>query len=139
MMVTKWKRYLLVVYFGYTIFLTSIIFFSCKEKSTEYIDDQFPRLVLTADKTTGIDALTVKYTGTFYGMIDTLQMLVPADIMFPGAGKTVIIYALPDTLQQARRTYSSWFTYFAGNYKTVMLLQSKYKRFVSDTLNITVY
>lgn len=121
------------------LLLSSTIYFSCKDKSTGYIDDQFPRLVLTADNTNGSEPLTVNFTGTFYGKIDTLQMLVPADIMFPGIGKTVIIYSLPDTLQSARRTYTSSYTYPAGNYKAVLLLQSKYKRFVSDTLNITVH
>lgn len=124
---------------GTLLLLSSSIFLSCKENSTELIDNQSPRLVLSADKTDGQAPLTVNYTGTFYGNIDTIQMLVPADIMFPGAGKTVIIYALPDTLQPARRTYSSWYTYPAGNYKAVMMLQSNFSRFVSDTLTITAY
>lgn len=110
----------------------------CKESSTENNEDNTPRLVLTADKTAGQSPLTVNFTGYFLGNIDTLQMLVPDCILFPGTGRTIIPYGLTDTFQQAHQIYTTEYTYNAGTYKAVMLLQSKQKRYYSDTLTISV-
>ena len=110
----------------------------CKESSTESNEDNNPKLVLTADKTSGQSPLTVNFTGHFLGNIDTLQMLVPDCILFPGAGRTIISYALTDTFQPARQIYSTKYTYNAGTYKAVMLLQGNHKKYYSDTLTIVV-
>jgi hypothetical protein len=110
----------------------------CKESSTENNEDNTPILVLTADKTTGPSPLTVVFTIYFLGNIDTVQMLVPDGFLFPGTGRTIITYALVDTIQPARQIYSTEYTYNIGTYKAVMLLQSKHKKYYSDTLIISV-
>lgn len=123
--------------------ITAVIFalaviLGCKNDTTEVREDDTPRLVLTADKTSGQAPLAVNFTGNFLGRIDTIQMLVPDNFFFPGTGRTLIPYALPDTTQPAKRTYTAEYTYNAGVYKAVMLLQSKNRNNYSDTLVITV-
>ena len=120
------------------IFIFTIPFTSCKESTTETIEDNNPKLVLSADKVTGNSNLSVNFTGNFTGNIDTIKMLVPSSIMFPGTGKTVIIYNLPDSTVPAKKIYNSTFNYTTGTFKAVMMVQSKYKRYYSDTLLITV-
>jgi len=111
----------------------------CKENSTDIKEDNIPRLVLTADKTSGQSPLTVNFTGNFLGEIDTIKMLVPDHILYPGTGKTIIRYALSDTTQPAKQVYTETVTYNGtGTVKAVMLLQSKYKDYFSDTLSITI-
>ncbi|MFA6597937.1 MAG: hypothetical protein WCS69_09460 [Ignavibacteriaceae bacterium] len=124
------------------IFILSFVLalmFGCKENSTEVKEDTTPRLVLTADKTSGTAPLTIKFSGTFLGKIDTVSMLVPDYFLLPGHEKTLIRYALPDTTQSARQVYTEERTYnTSGTVKLVMLLQSKYKDYYSDSLPITI-
>ncbi|MBI2429929.1 MAG: hypothetical protein HYV29_14265 [Ignavibacteriales bacterium] len=102
-------------------------------------EDNTPRLILTADKMSGSSPMTVKFTGKFLGKIDTIQMLVPDFFLFPGHGKTLIRYALPDTTQPAKQFYTEERTYTGqGVVKLVMVLQSKYRDIYSDTLTITI-
>ena len=121
-----------------SLIFCSLLFVSCSDKATEPTEDLTPRLVLSANRTSGQSPLTVTYTGKFLGKIDTIKMLVPDSFLFPGTGRTIISYALPDTTQPAKQTYTADYTYSAGTYKAVMLLQSKHKNFYSDTITITV-
>jgi hypothetical protein len=84
-------------------------------------------LVLTADRTAGVAALTVHFTGLLEGDIDTLVLCVPDMVLCPGFGgvKSCILYCPPDTTQPAKRSYSADATYISpGDYKAVMVLQT---------------
>jgi hypothetical protein len=98
------------------------------------------RLVLSADVTTGSVPLTVNFTGTLYGRIDTLFTTVP-EITFNGGSTQpeALYYPLPDTLTGARRTYGAREHYFRNDtYRAVMIVHGRYRTIVSDTLVITV-
>lgn len=114
------------------------IYSGCYDNIAVVPQDIAPHFNLSADKTSGSAPLTVHFTGAFNGKIDTILMLVPDCIFYPGSGKTIIAYALPDTTQPAKVYYNESFTYNSGAYKAVMRLQSKYRTFYSDTLIITV-
>ena len=120
------------------LILIPISFYSCNESSTESIEDNSLKLILSADKLTGESPLTVNFTGTFSGKIDTVQMKVPSYFMFPGTGKTVITYSLPDSIVPAEKKYNTYYVYGTGTYKAVMMVQSKFRNYYSDTLSIVV-
>ncbi len=121
------------------VVFTLMNFQSCKrdESVQPPVDENAVRLVLTADKVTGSAPLPVNFTGKLYGKIDTLRMKVPDMILYPGAGRTIIRYALPDSSRPARSTYTDTFTYPSGIHNAVMLLQGKNRDIWSDTLTIT--
>ena len=118
------------------IAVATFMMWACDSHPVKPDEDPHPRLVLTANQISGPSPLEVQFKGEFLGVIDTIQMCVPACIMFPGSGRTIVRYALPDTSQPAERFHYSSFSYQTGTYKAVMLLQSKYKDYYSDTLQI---
>jgi hypothetical protein len=100
---------------------------------------QTPKLVLTADTTRGSIPFAVKFTGTFLGRIDTVKMDTLKCYLLTGVpGEFFETFPHPDTI--LRRTYelSTNYGYDVGTYKAVMVVQTKYQEFVSDTLVITV-
>ena len=124
-----------------TIILIVSIFYSCEE-TTQPIDSNELRLVLKADKTSGTAPLTVNFSAEIKGDTTGLVGFVPDYFFFPGHGRTIIRYALPDTLQKIK-TWSNQETYNAsGTIKAVLLYQG-YKNNApfdlwSDTLIINV-
>jgi hypothetical protein len=116
-----------------------LAFIGCADSSVEPKHSSGIRLVLAADTTEGSAPLTVHFTGTLHGNIDTLEMCVPAMVLCPGYGKLCIQYCLPDTSQPAQRVYTAEETYESvRSYKAVMVLQSKQGLIRSDSLLITV-
>ena len=98
------------------------------------------RLVLTADVMSGTVPLTVNFTGTLYGFIDTLALKVPETTFTGGYNPEEEIYApLPDTVTPARRSYSAREHYFRQNsFKAVMKLHGVHRDIISDTVTIDV-
>ena len=124
-----------------TIILIVSIFYSCEE-TTQPIDSNELRLVLKADKTSGKVPLTVNFTAEIKGDTTGLKGLVPDYIFYPGGGRTIIRYALPDTLQKIK-TWSNQETYnVSGTIKVVLLYQGKKNNapfdLWSDTLTINI-
>ena len=124
-----------------TIILLIGLFLSCEE-TTQPIDSNELRLVLKADKTSGTVPLTVNFTAEIKGDTTGLVGFVPDYFFFPGGGRTVIRYALPDTLQKIK-TWSNQETYYIpGTIKVVLLYQGKKNNALfdlwSDTLTIKV-
>ncbi len=121
------------------LFCLCVLIQSCKDNPTDNTKYDPLKLVLTADKISGSAPLDVNFTGTLNGKIDTIRMYYPPMVFYPGSGRTIIRYALPDTSVPAERTYTSFYTYpIAGTFKTVMLLQGLNQDIYSDTLIITV-
>lgn len=117
------------------------LFLSCEE-TTQPIDSNELRLVLKADKTSGTVPLTVNFTAEIKGDTTGLVGFVPDYFFFPGGGRTIIRYALPDTLQKIK-TWSNQETYYIpGTIKVVLLYQGKKNNALfdlwSDTLTIKV-
>lgn len=124
-----------------TIILLMGLFLSCEE-TTQPIDSNELTLVLKADKTSGTVPLTVNFTAEIKGDTTGLVGFVPDYFFFPGGGRTVIRYALPDTLQKIK-TWSNQETYnIPGTIKVVLLYQGKKNNALfdlwSDTLTIKV-
>lgn len=124
-----------------TIILLMGLFLSCEE-TTQPIDSNELRLVLKADKTSGTVPLTVNFTAEIKGDTTGLVGFVPDYFFFPGGGRTIIRYALPDTLQKIK-TWSNQETYYIpGTIKVVLLYQGKKNNALfdlwSDTLTIKV-
>lgn len=124
-----------------TIILLIGLFLSCEE-TTQPIDSNELTLVLKADKTSGTVPLTVNFTAEIKGDTTGLVGFVPDYFFFPGGGRTVIRYALPDTLQKIK-TWSNQETYnIPGTIKVVLLYQGKKNNALfdlwSDTLTIKV-
>jgi hypothetical protein len=118
---------------------------SCERKSLplSVSDDRVDgpaRLVLTADTTNGTVPLTVNFTGTLYGRIDTIFLRVPEVSFVGGYDPADEIYVpLLDTLTVARRVYTAREHYFVQHtFKAVMKLHGMYRDIVSDTVVITV-
>jgi PKD repeat protein len=121
------------------LFCLCVLIQSCKDNPTDNTRNEPLKLVLTSDKTNGSAPLEVNFTGTLNGKIDTIRMHFPPMVFYPGLGRTIIRYALPDTSVSAQRTYTSSHTYtIAGTFKAVMLLQGLNQDIYSDTLIITV-
>lgn len=98
------------------------------------------RLLLTADVTTGTVPLTVSFTGTLYGAIDTLLLRVP-EVSFDGGNNPNpdVYLANPDTLAPPRRLYTSREHYLQSRtFRAVMTLHGRFRDITSDTLLITV-
>lgn len=124
-----------------TIILLIGLFLSCEE-TTQPIDSNELTLVLKADKTSGTVPLTVNFTAEIKGDTTGLVGFVPDYFFFPGGGRTIIRYALPDTLQKIK-TWSNQETYYIpGTIKVVLLYQGKKNNALfdlwSDTLTIKV-
>lgn len=122
------------------LFLGVVVFICCSDDTTKPTVSNEARLVLTADKVSGPAPLTVHFTGSLHGKIDTLVMCVPDMVLCPGYGKTCVFYCSPDTSQQAKRVYLAEAYYTsAGDYKAVMVLLSKHSYDIySDSLAIHV-
>jgi hypothetical protein len=123
------------------IILIVSIFYSCEE-TTQPIDSNELRLVLKADKTSGTVPLTVNFTAEIKGDTTGLVGLVPDYFFYPGGGRTIIRYALPDTLQRIK-TWSNQVTYnVPGKVKAILLYQGIKNNtpfdLWSDTLVVTV-
>ena len=91
----KNKLFLLMI-----IFIVSI-FYSCEE-TTQPTDSNELKLVLKADKTSGTVPLTINFTAEIKGDTTGFKGLVPDYFFYPGGGRTIIRYALPDTLQKSK-------------------------------------
>jgi hypothetical protein len=118
--------------------IISILSLCCKNNSTGPIQDQSPKFTITADKTNGSAPLKVHFTGTFSGKIDTIMTSVPACIIFPGVGRTIVPYWLSDSVQPAKSVYYDSSSYGIGTYKAMMQLYTRHKTYYSDTLIIIV-
>lgn len=120
-----------------------LVILSGCNNSSEPVYSGEPKLVLTADKTTGSAPLTVKFFGKIQGKTDGINSQVPDYFFFSRTGKTVIPYSIPDTSQNLRTDWSEEITYnIAGSYKVVLLYQgikdgNKFNLF-SDSLLIKV-
>ncbi len=103
-------------------------------------DNVAVQLVLTGDVTAGTIPLTVSFTGTLYGLIDTLLLQVPEVFFDGGTDQVPVVYVpLPDTLARAQRIYTAREHYFRhGTFRAVMLLHNRYGTIVSDTCRISV-
>jgi hypothetical protein len=120
------------------VFCLCVLIQSCRDNTTDTTNEPL-KLVLTSDKTNGPAPLDVQFTGTLNGTIDTVRMHLPPMFFYPGLGRTLIRFAIPDTSVSAERTYTSSYTYtIAGTFKAVMLVQGLNQDFYSDTLMITV-
>jgi len=131
----KNKLFLLMI-----IFIVSI-FYSCEE-TTQPTDSNELKLVLKADKTSGTVPLTINFTAEIKGDTTGFKGLVPDYFFYPGGGRTIIRYALPDTLQKIK-TWSNQETYnVPGTIKVVLLYQGKKNNtpfdLWSDTLVVTI-
>lgn len=127
------------------ISLAALVLPSCTRESfpptaTEGMERGPIRLVLTADVTTGSVPLTVNFTGTVYGRIDTVFTTVPEITFHGGSTQSESPYhPVPDSITSVRRTYSAREHYFRNDtFKSVMIVHSRYREIVSDTLVITV-
>ena len=98
------------------------------------------RLFLTADTLDGTIPLTVNFTGTLYGTIDTLLLTVPEVSFDGGLGQPPATYEpLADTLARARRIYTAREHYRERrSFRAVMILHSRSGTIVSDTCSLTV-
>jgi hypothetical protein len=98
------------------------------------------RLLLTADVSTGAVPLTVSFTGTLFGTIDTLFLKVPEFSFDGGTGQPRDAYLpQPDTLAPARRVYPAREHYFQRRtFRAVMTLHGRSGSIVSDTCTISV-
>jgi len=109
----------------------SIIGSSCRDNSTEVQRDYSPRLVLSADVRSGQAPLTVNFTGTFLGKIDTVYLQETDFVMFYGTGKIADITAvLNETYHTAKSVYYDKCTYDVGTYKAVMILRERTVRII---------
>ena len=87
--------------------------------------------------------LTVNFTAEIKGDTTGLVGYVPDYIFYPGEGRTIIRYILPDTLQKIK-TWSNQKTYnVSGTIKAVLLYQGKINNasfdLWSDTLSINIH
>jgi hypothetical protein len=123
---------------GTLLALLSATFLSCKETTSEPTLDQPPKFTISADQTWGSPPFTVHFTGTFSGKIDTIETPVPACILFPGVGRTIVPYWLTDSVQPAKAVYYDSCSYIIGTYRATMRLYTKHKTYDSDTLTIIV-
>jgi hypothetical protein len=124
-----------------TIILIIFILYSCEETTQPIVSNEL-NLVLKADKTSGSAPLTVNFSAEINGDTTGLVGFVPDYFFFPGHGRTIIRYALPDTLQKIR-VWADQETYIApGTIKAVLLYQGKKNNapfdLWSDTLIINV-
>ena len=123
------------------VIIVTIVVNSCDESTKPEILGEL-RLVLKADKVIGIAPLTINFSAEINGDTTGLTGFVPDYVFYPGQGKTIIRYILPDTLQRIR----TWFhqeTYNSqGKIKAVLLYQGRKNNLPydlwSDTLTITV-
>jgi hypothetical protein len=99
------------------------------------------RLILTADVTTGSIPLTVNFTGTLQGYIDTLYTRVPEISLEGGYNPEESLYTpSPDTVTPGRSTYTGREHYFRqGTFNAVMILHGLHGDIRSDTVLITVH
>jgi hypothetical protein len=99
------------------------------------------RLILTADVTTGTIPLTVSFTGTLRGVIDTLYTKVPEVSLEGGFNPEEELYTpVPDSVIAARTNYPGREHYFrAGTFGPVMILHGVHGDIASDTVMITVH
>jgi hypothetical protein len=99
------------------------------------------RLILTADMTTGTIPLTVTFTGTLQGPIDTLYTQVPEVSLEGGFNPEEELYTpVPDSVTPARENYQGREHYFRpGTFGAVMILHGVHGDIVSDTVRITVH
>jgi hypothetical protein len=106
----------------------------------DFHDNGAVQLVLTGDVTAGTIPLTVSFTGTLYGTIDTLLLQVPEVFFDGGTNQVPVLYVpQPDTLAPAQRSYAAREHYFRqGTFRAVMMLHSRYGTIVSDTCRISV-
>ena len=123
------------------VIISSLILLSCNNTTEPKYSGPI-RLILSADKTFGMDPLTVKFSGGIIGNTEEVVGQVPDYIFFPQIGKTAIRYSIPDTSQALVTTWSDEKTYPAGEYKVVLLYQGRKDSssfdLLSDTLLITV-
>ena len=98
------------------------------------------RLVLTADVTAGTVPLTVNFTGTLLGRIDTPFTLVPELSLEGGYNPEEELYTpAPDTITIARKSYTGREHYFhRGTFNAVMIVHGTHRDILSDTVHITV-
>jgi hypothetical protein len=97
-------------------------------------------LVLTADVTNGTIPLTVNFTGTLNGPIDTIYTRVPEVSLEGGYNPEESLYTpSPDTVTPARSAYTGREHYFRqGTFNAVMILHGIHGDVCSDTIQITV-
>jgi hypothetical protein len=99
------------------------------------------RLTLNADATSGTVPLTVNFTGSLKGPIDTLSTLVPESSLEGGYNPEEALYTpVPDTTAKARGSYQGREHYFRqGTYSAVMIVHGLHGDILSDTVTITVF
>lgn len=102
--------------------------------------DSSIRFILTADVTSGTIPLTVTFTGTIQGPIDTLYTRVPEISLEGGFNPEEELYTpVPDSVTAARQIYQGREHYFRqGTFGAVMILHGVHGDVVSDTVRITV-
>ena len=123
------------------LFITTVLFITCEETTQPIVSNEL-KLVLKADKTLGTAPLTVTFIAEIKGDTTGLVGFVPDYFFFPGHGRTIIRYALVDTMQKIR-TWADQEIYSApGNIKAVLVYQGKKNNepfdLWSDTLIINV-
>jgi hypothetical protein len=133
----------------YLVYLVILISFtSCKDKNVDPLavepyKSDILKLILSADKTSGIAPLTIIFTGVFQGNTDSIRGQVPDYIFYSRTGKTIIPYSIPDTSQNFSPYWRDTVTYHnTGVYKVVLVYQGlknhKDIDILSDTLLIKV-
>lgn len=119
-------KYILIVF-------TIIISFYACDNSTEPKSETL-KLVLSADKMTGVAPLTVNFSGKIEGDVQGIISQVPDYFFFSQIGQSVIPYSIPDTSKSLVATWNSTKIYPAGQYKTVLLFQG-----IKDNQNFNLY
>jgi len=121
-----------------------LVFNSCDNSSEPELDSdsELIKLILSADKTTGIAPLTVNFSGNIKGNAEGLIGHVPDYLFFSDHNGTLIRYIIPDTSKVLNINWNTTETYTSGEYNVVLLYQGilngeNYDLF-SDTLKIIV-
>jgi hypothetical protein len=131
MQVAHFKKIFIPLFFIFIV--------SCKNNSIDQIKGQVPKLILTADTTRGSFPLTVNFTGTFHGAIDTIKVNNLVCRLISGLPTRYgPVFHYPDTVLNRSYTISTTYPYYTGTYKASMVIQTTYQEFLSDTITITV-
>lgn len=128
----------------YTVLLfcnLALVQLSCRNSTEPDVSNEL-RLILSADKTSGISPLTINFSGNIQGNTEGLSGHLPDYVFFIKPGKTIIRYAIPDTSLSLVPSWKREEIFYKGEHKAVLLYQGikdgKNIDIFSDTIRISV-
>jgi hypothetical protein len=129
----------------FLLFLLNVSLTSCTKDTSTNINDEQIKLKLKANILEGKAPLSIKFTGTLTGKIDTLKLWSNCTVGFcEGGTKTCISYCPPsddNSFVYAKKKYVKEYTYDSpGHYNPYIYLRiyNKNESIMSDTLSIIV-